>query len=44
MAPRRTRTLTERQRYEREHHRDHDRRPWVRERYAVPPCSSSRTA
>lgn len=35
MAPRRTLTLTETQRQELEHHRDHDRRPWVRERCAA---------
>jgi hypothetical protein len=35
MAPRRTLTLTETRRHELEHHRDHDRRPWVRERCAA---------
>jgi hypothetical protein len=35
MAPRRTLTLTETQRDELEHHRDHDRRHWVRERCAA---------
>ena len=35
MAPRRTLSLTQTQRQELEHHRDHDRRPWVRERCAA---------